>query len=240
MHGPKPVSRNASFSPNLQLNVHVKFAPFASLQRRGYVRDSNERDLGVHLETALKGMIIADRFPKSAVEVIVTVLEGQEDRGWAVESSKGVTVDGAGLMTILASCMTVASAALADARIDCLDLLAGGVAAVASMDSRRTTTVLDPCPSEHQELHAVCTVGYLPTRDELAHLWFQGSLPSDGADAKADVDGVVDSAVSAAQGAYLVLQEAVRESVHRWEKQQSDASTKDFLDTTALGDVNMK
>lgn len=39
-------------------------------------------------------------------------------------------MDGWGLMNVLAACINVASAAVADARIDCLDLIAGGVSAV--------------------------------------------------------------------------------------------------------------
>ena len=64
VHGPRPLPRNAAFSSNLLLTTHVKFAPFATRQRRGYVRDASERDLGVHLETALRGVIIGDRRPQ--------------------------------------------------------------------------------------------------------------------------------------------------------------------------------
>src|SRR5438046_9080907 len=58
VHGPRPLPRSAPFSPTVNLMAHVKFAPFATRQRRGYVRDANERDLAVHLEMALRGIII--------------------------------------------------------------------------------------------------------------------------------------------------------------------------------------
>merc|ERR1711977_657316 len=82
VHGPRPLPKNAPFSPHIILSTHVKYAPFATRKRRGYLRDSSERDLGVHLETALRGVIIGDRWPKSGVEVIITILEGEEDQWW--------------------------------------------------------------------------------------------------------------------------------------------------------------
>src|SRR5277367_4846504 len=80
VHGPRPLPRSAPFSPTIILTTRVKYAPFASKQRRGYIRDASERDLAVHLETALRGVIIGDRWPKSGVEVTITILEGEEDR----------------------------------------------------------------------------------------------------------------------------------------------------------------
>ena len=212
IHGPKPVPRTSSFSPNLQLNAHVKLAPFAANQRRGYIRDAGERDLSVQLEAALKGAIIPDRWPKSAIDVIVTVLEGEDDNSISDGLSSGKGVDGAGMMSVLAGCLTVASAALADARIDCLELLAGGLAAVVPTIDRKVTTVLDPCPIEHEALRSVCVVGYLPTRDELTLVWVKGDLPGSGEEG---FDRLVDSAVNAAKGVQSIIQEAVRESTER-------------------------
>ena len=62
--------------------THIKFTPFAARKRRGCVRDASERDLSVHLETALRGVIIGERWPKSGLEIIITVLEGEEDSFW--------------------------------------------------------------------------------------------------------------------------------------------------------------
>ena len=96
VHGPRPLPRSVPFSPTIILTTHVKYAPFASRQRRGYIRDASERDLAVHLETAIRGVIIGDRWPKSGVEVIITILEGEEDR-WLGDGDEdlaaGVGVD---------------------------------------------------------------------------------------------------------------------------------------------------
>ncbi|KAF2754600.1 exoribonuclease family protein [Pseudovirgaria hyperparasitica] len=218
VHGPKPLPRSAPFSPHLVLTTHVKFAPFAARQRRGYIRDSSERDLGVHLETALRGAIIGERWPKSGVDVIITILEGEEDRWWGDEvggGTKGIGGAGWGLMTVLAGCITCASAAIVDAGIDCVDMVSGGVAALLpapersekgkGKDVQETTVVLDPCPSEHQEIQAVCVVAYLQGRDEITELWVKGNA----GDAAA---AIVDNAVRAAVASKAVLTEAVKEA----------------------------
>jgi exosome complex component MTR3 len=214
------------------LTTHVKYAPFATRQRRGYLRDGSERDLAVHLETALRGVIIGDRWPKSGVEVIVTIIEGEEDRCWDDElnsTQAGPTGAGHwGMMSVLSGCITVASAAIADAGIDCVDIVSGGVAALVRHQqdedqisklpsgTAQYSVVLDPAPSEHLEILAACVVGYLPSRDEITDLWLRGSLE------KAEEDGVlaanlsyeqlVDSAVQAALGAHHVLESAIKET----------------------------
>lgn len=238
VHGPKPVARTASFSPNLQLTAHVKFAPFAARQRRGYIRDSAERDLGVHLETALKGVIIPDRWPKSAIEIVVTVLEGEDDAlaDLGLESKRGL--EGVGMMNVLAGCLTVASAALADARIDCLDILAGGVAAIATGPGKDGVKVLDPCPSEHEELSAACVVGYLPAREEITELWVKGDMSTDAS--SLGLEGLVDSAIDAATSVQLVLQEAVKESSQRWAKQLQAKQPANATNINSSHDVEMK
>ncbi|KAF2103521.1 exoribonuclease family protein, partial [Rhizodiscina lignyota] len=227
VHGPRPLPRSAQFSSNLVLTTTVKFAPFATRQRRGYVRDSTERDLAVHLETALKGILIGERWPKSGVDVVVTVLEGEEDGWWGDELSGGASGAGKGggwgLMNVLAGCITVSCAAIVEAGIDCVDMVTGGVAAAVLDDTtaqkaRRKGTagdddgnsgsvlaVLDPSPPEHREVIAACVVGYLSQRDEITELWMKGN-------AGADAEALVDRAVQAAVATRAVLVQAVIES----------------------------
>ena len=157
-------------------------------------------------------MILPARWPKSAIDVVVTVLEGEEDRISGTEGG----VEGAGLMNVLGGCMTVASAALADARIDCLDLLAGGVAGVVQ-EKEVKSLVLDPCPSEHDSVSAMFVVGYLPNRDEITELWVKGNSAS--ADGDDGFNSLLDNAVNAAKGVQTILQEAVRESAERSSRQ---------------------
>ncbi|KAK5085648.1 3'-5'-exoribonuclease [Lithohypha guttulata] len=216
IQGPKPLSRNAHFSPNLHLTASVKFAPFATRKRRGYLRDNVERDLGSHLQNALNGVIIPDRYPKSALEVAVTVLEGEEDCLWNEDQGQEKGVGGIGLMNVLAASINVAVAALVDAKIDCLDMLSAGVAA-----QELSTELLDPCPSEHEELSSACVVGYLPNRDELVEVWCKSTIGtvSDGTS-----EDLINAAIKAARGTYKVLTEVIKESLEQKSKLETAIS----------------
>ena len=136
-------------------------------------------------------------------------------------------------MSTLAGCITVASAAIADAGIDCVDLVTGGVAAIVRQSSNtsaqqpqrqsttgkeadvRTEVIMDPCPSEHQVLLGVCVVAYLHSRDEITEIWAKGDL-SRSSNAKSSeqcgLESIIDRAVEAASSARLVLIEALKES----------------------------
>lgn len=170
-------------------------------------------------------MIIGDRWPKSGVDVIITILEGEEDRWWGDEvtggSNGGTNTGSWGLMTVLSACITAASAALVEAGIDCVDVVAGGVAAIVrnpdgkgksmrvpSADSTNSSTsiVVDPTPSEHHEILASCVVGYLPQRDEITELWISGDIDPDW-------EELIDSAIEAARLTGTVLFETIKDIV---------------------------
>lgn len=189
------------------LSTHVKYAPFATRQRRGYLRDSSERDLSTHLETALRGALIADRWPKSGVDVIVTIIEGDQARKVALEQGS----EEWDMMNVLGGCVTVAAAALADAGIDCVDTASGGVAAlVSSEESDEPILVLDPVASEHKEILAACCVAYLPARDEITSLWLKGSLASSDSEVYRNL---VAHAVQASKGTGEAVAASLKEAV---------------------------
>lgn len=208
VHGPRALPRSAPFSPHIILTTHVKYAPFATKQRRGYLRDSSERDLGVHLETALRGAIIADRWPKSGVDIIVTIVEGDQDRH-APENQRD---DGWDTMNVLSGCITVASAAIADAGIDCVDTVAGGVAALVTKDATSPPSiVLDPAVADYHKIYAACCIAYLPTRDEVTNMWFKGQLP--GADIMLYND-MVERCLVACRNANHVVVTALKKTIN--------------------------
>ena len=235
VHGPRPLPRSAPFTPQLLLSAHIKYAPFASRQRKGYVRDANERDLAVHLESALRGVLIGERWPKSGVDVVITVLEGEEDcledEPFASNDSEYSRSKGLGMMSVLSGCITVASAAIVDAGIDCVDFVIGGVAAVArppltykqkaksrvKSDYAESTyqILMDPSPAEHEDLDAFCVVGYLQSRDEVTELWVKGNTSNRGDSQDQDetvLDALTDRAVEAAMAARRVVIEALKQS----------------------------
>ena len=214
VHGPRPLPRSAPFSPQLLLSTRVKFAPFASQQRRGYIPDASERDLAAHLETALRGVLIGERWPKSGIDVVVTVLEGEGGHPLEVLGGHGQETGEWGMMSVLSGCITAASAALTDAGIDCVDLVTGGVAAVIKQPTLAPQHVLDPSTSDSEEIIAACVVGYSQSRDEMTELWAKGNIaPADGnASSSSSFEKLVDYAVEAAMAARLVLIEAIKEA----------------------------
>ncbi|KAK3398499.1 3' exoribonuclease family, domain 1-domain-containing protein [Sordaria brevicollis] len=208
VHGPRALPRSTPFSPHIILSTHVKFAPFATKQRRGYLRDPIERDLGTHLEAALRGSIIADRWPKSGVDIIISIVEGEQDR----EISKAQGIEAWDTMNALSGCITVASAALADAGIDCVDTVAGGVAALVqdAGDDAAPSIVVDPIPAEHEKVLAACCIAYLPTRQEVTNLWFKGDLPASDMDVYTQL---VEKGIQASKSANRVLVDCLNETV---------------------------
>jgi exosome complex component MTR3 len=212
VHGPRSLPRSMPFSPHIVLSANVKYAPFATRQRRGYLGDSTERDLGVHLETALRGAIIANRWPKSGVDITVTIIEGDQDHESAQAQGEEIWEH----MIVLSGCVTVASAALIDAGIDCVDTVAGGVAAVVpqtdSGSDTKTMVVLDPVPGEHASILAACCVANLPSRGELTNVWLRGDLPADDG---TTYTALINSAVQASRSANSVLVDSLKESVRQ-------------------------
>ncbi|KFH42318.1 Exosome complex component-like protein [Hapsidospora chrysogenum ATCC 11550] len=207
VHGPRALPRSAPFSPHVVLSTHVKYAPFATKHRRGYLRDSSERDLSTHLETALRGALIADRWPKSGVDVVVTIIEGDEARQTALDKGS----DEWDIMNAFGSCVNVAAAALADAGIDCVDLVSGGVAALVSgKNEGETEIVLDPAPSEHETILAACCVAYLPVRDEVTNLWLKGDVPSTDPSLYRNL---VARAVNASKGSNKAITASLNETI---------------------------
>jgi exosome complex component MTR3 len=162
----------------------------------------------MHLENALKGVIIPERWPKSGLDVAVTVLEGEQDSG------VGDRFTGVGLFNMLAACINVAMAALADARIDCLDLLAAGVGALVSGPGSKPIRILDPASAEHDDILSTCLVGYLPSRDEVVEVWSNGNVTTGDKD-NVEFDELLDSAIAAARGVQTVLKDVLVESLSR-------------------------
>jgi exosome complex component MTR3 len=183
----------------------------------------------------LRGVIIGERWPKSGVEVVVTILEGDEDGWWGDSATESSTSgSGWGLLNVLAGCITVASAAITDAGIDCVDVVTGGVAAIArdpdSKDQKKLTRLLDPCPAEHKEVVAACAVAYLASRDEITEMWMKG-------DVGADSDALVEGATHAAVGSLAVVKEVLLEALQA--KFQGQLEGTDSGTKRKAGDVDM-
>ena len=148
--------------------------------------------------------------------MVVTVLEDEGDDPWNRGSlGESGQTGGWAMMSILSGCITVASAAIIDAGIDCIDLVTGGVAAIVRQPTAPPQVFLDPCPSDHEGIFAACVIAYLQTRDEITELWTKGNVMTSTYGNGANTMGfepLVDQAVEAAVAARLVLIEAIKES----------------------------
>jgi exosome complex component MTR3 len=211
VHGPRSLPRSAPFSPHMVLSTHVKYASFATRQRRGFLRDASERDLSTHLETALRGALIADRWPKSGVDVIVTVIEGDQSRRDALDEGN----EEWNMLNVLSACINVAAAAITDAGIDCVDIVSGGVAALvpAPEVGQPPKIVLDPMSSEHETIIAACCVAYMPERDEISNVWLKGQIsPTDASLYRS----LISRAIQASRGTSRALMSSLSESMNKY------------------------
>ncbi|KAI5849193.1 3' exoribonuclease family, domain 1-domain-containing protein [Tricharina praecox] len=199
VYGPRPLPPSAVFSPHACITAELKFAPFSTLgARRGYVRDALERDLSAQLQVALSRAIKTAAYPKSGIDVFVTVLDCEG----------AIDDEGLGAMQALAGAITCASAAVADAGIECVDLVSAGIAALVEVPGDEgLLTVLDPSPLDGYDVKAAALVAYMAGRDEISLLWVRGEVEG------SVFDGVVDSAVQVAAGVRAVVNEAVKERV---------------------------
>ena len=153
VHGPRQQARNAVYSPNAKVTCEVKYAPFACAKRHGYVRDSRERDLSTQVAEALVPSIITTLFPKSEIAIYITILE--ED----------------GELATLAAALSAASAAVADAHIECRDLVAA-----ASVVLRNNAIIVDTAQDEDQDEDVNLIIAYMPNREEITFMQMDGSL----------------------------------------------------------------
>ncbi|KAK3855101.1 hypothetical protein Pcinc_038477 [Petrolisthes cinctipes] len=105
VYGPRDVQRGSDFKMSCQVVCQVKMSPFSCPVRLPPASGDRDREMSRQLKNALESVIILDKFPKSEIDVYITVVE-----------------DGGGL---LAACVTAAGLALAHANIDMYDIVVG-------------------------------------------------------------------------------------------------------------------
>ena len=156
--GPKEVQRRSDFSVTGTLSAEFKFAPFASERRRAAgVTDPEADELGLVISEALSSSVCLNKYPKSVIEVGITVLED----------------DGA----VVAAALTAAGLALADAGIHMFDLVVG--VKVGLSQEQETQLMVDPDKEEEQVLPGDLTLGYLPNLEQVVCCMCQGVMSSE-------------------------------------------------------------
>ncbi|XP_068249420.1 exosome complex component MTR3-like [Palaemon carinicauda] len=105
VYGPKDIQRGNDFKLTGQVMCEVKMAPFSCVVRKSPQPDKKQREMSRQMKEALESVIVLEKFPKSQIDVYLTVIE---DDGGA-----------------LAACITAAGLALCHANIDVYDFLIG-------------------------------------------------------------------------------------------------------------------
>ncbi|XP_064652214.1 exosome complex component MTR3-like [Lineus longissimus] len=157
VYGPREAVRREDFSMKGQLNCEFKFATFSCPQRRPHQADMMDKDYSVLLMDALEPAVCLDKYPKSVVDVFVTVLEN----------------DG----SALAAAITCAAVALADAEIEMYDVVIG--CCLRSIDNH---LLLDPTYEEEYKPHvqqaradnSMMTVAYMPSINQVSSIEMKG------------------------------------------------------------------
>ncbi|KAG5518762.1 hypothetical protein PMAC_002733 [Pneumocystis sp. 'macacae'] len=189
VYGPQQL-KNAPFSPSASLVCEVKYAPFALKQKYGCNREIIEKDMSLHLEAALSPSIQLDILPKSVIHICVFVLEAD------------------GELSTFAAAITCASAAIADASIECIDLVTGAAAII----NKDNCVIMDPTEEDENDKIFSLVIGYMAIRDELTELWSFGLKLFNSAD-QDESDDIISKCISMASDYRLVLNNVIMQKM---------------------------
>jgi len=162
VYGPREIPRRSDFSMKSGiLACKLEQAPFSNPKRVGRSRQQQEaqeseaREISSSIKEALEATVCMHLYPKTQIDVFVTVLEN----------------DG----SVLAAAMTCASLALANASVQMFDITIG-----ASLKRVKGDRFTDPTLDEelhHESEESSClTVGFQPSSEQLACLLHEGSI----------------------------------------------------------------
>ncbi|KAJ1970876.1 3'-5'-exoribonuclease [Dimargaris xerosporica] len=190
VYGPRQ-NTQAQFNENARLDCGFKFATFACDKRRQFQRDPEERELSQFLIQALTPAVRLGMYPKSTIDIYVTVI--QSDGWWST----------------LAAAITCASAALVDAGIDLIDIVAASAVLVLSDEN-----VVDATQQEEQvssalpsQCHGSIVVAQLPSHNEIAHVVQTGRM------APAQLTKAIDTCLASSAKVHSVVNHYLREAV---------------------------
>ncbi|KAL7749193.1 3'-5'-exoribonuclease [Sorochytrium milnesiophthora] len=155
VYGPRPDRRNLDQDKGT-VAVDLRFATFASVKRRGFIPSDDEKAHSAAVLTALLPSIRLDSFPKSTVDIFITVFE--ED----------------GVSSVLAAAVTCASLALADAGIELYDFVVGAAAGFAQKQ-----IVMDCTAREEDQLKGSLLLSYMPSLNEITQFAHTGHVDDD-------------------------------------------------------------
>lgn len=186
VYGPREVQRREDFSLKGQLTCEFRFATFALQQRRQHQMDNDERDLSVQMLEALEPSVCLHKYPKSQINVFVTVLQH----------------DG----SALSAAILCASVALASAGVEMYDLVIASSSAIFN-----SVSIADPTAQEEEAVlsskgknnSGLLTVALLPSVNQVS------AITSDGAVEFDTLNKTVQTCLQNCQKIYPVLHETL-------------------------------
>eukprot|EP00127_Corallochytrium_limacisporum_P006633 Clim_evm12s232 gene=Clim_evmTU12s232 len=189
VHGPKPERAGVEFSAQGKLAVQYRLAQFARRDERGDIFASDaEVDASVTVRQALEPSILLSKLPKSVVEVQIMVLE---DDG----SALGLAI-------------TAASAALASAGIEMIDLVAASTCStLPKVGSDQVQLTVDPTGEERKYELGHTLLAYMPSMNQVTALKQQGTLNYD------DTIQALEANLTATSRTYLAMQSRLKDFV---------------------------
>jgi len=215
VYGPREIPRKSDFTMKGILNCTIERTPFSGSKRKapGSRGDLEEDEMSKLLSEALEATVCMHLYPKSQIDVYVTILE---DDGSA-----------------LASSITVASLALADAAVQMFDTIVG-----ISLKRLNERVLIDPTKTEEEETlpslrsqnassdevnkdsgasttdedRGQITIGYQPSLEQIALLTSEGHMTSDHV--IKDVKTLAKNSSELVRQLQLCLVESVKEGLN--------------------------
>eukprot|EP00038_Savillea_parva_P013100 m.208943 g.208943 ORF g.208943 m.208943 type:complete len:273 (+) comp24320_c0_seq1:50-868(+) len=152
-YGPRDLLKTREYSAVGKLQCELKVTPYGSETRRGHLLDQDEKDAAMVIEEALSTSVLLEKYPKSLIDIFITILE---DDGSAI-----------------AAAISCASLALADGGIEMSGLIASATVAVTD-----GVAVVDPTHAEEGTATPTMTLAYIPSFDEVCALVQRGTMDS--------------------------------------------------------------
>lgn len=212
--GPKPI--RGIFSDRGSLSVECKFLPYIAqpgeTKYNGKMQHSNynartaltmvEHKLSYYLETTLLPSIILERYPKSSIEIFVTVLSTSSD-----------DETGTSLLNLANWIVVCASVALVDSQIELKDIVSSGHARLNHLNGKIT---LDPQFESQDDGHFTeCLISSMNLRnDEIIGFWIDGGWK-----------GLEEESVNALVESALKVSKLVRSNINSYLMQTLESET---------------
>lgn len=198
-----------SYTNEGDLNVDVRFATFATPQRKRPGKDQELATLAASVRMALLPAIRLDKLPKAVIDVYVTVLEAN-----CGGLSNRIDEDGLDASTT-STIATIASCALADAGVEMYGLVIGA-GAVLSKDS---SILVDPSRLEGLSSRAILQLWTMPALGTVTQIEQAGRL------SQKELSEMTSILQRASNGIHLTAAKAIQSAFLARERESSSSSS---------------